>query len=762
MTGHDNGSGGPLRPSDYPTAAPLSDAALAAGLGELEALLGAPRGGELSADPLALDLPEIPGGAHRNAIHQGGLELVAGYDDQVEVFDPDARFLMVFKVHEDGTVLHIGSSALQQRAPVHLPLRVEQDRATRLVAISAMEALDRDLWHYWLEDFCNSGRTIEHALELAAGRVHFQELEYLPRASPPLLQRTEQPLEARTDEVYALLLEAAREGRDGRFRAATGFYRRALALATELGDVQGRVTARRGMALALRNRGYADQAERVLSQLLVSEVLDADNAAKFSRSAAGQALAEGDLQRTEQWLTCCEQLSREQGAPPGDWLHLLQARLAAARGQHSRALEVLGAVSEGELPPNARRALRCLKVELLADRGDLEPAQALLSAVLSEAAATPEQLLREQLARAAVEHRAHTPGRWGRVVERLEVGLRLSAAGADTAELNSLLMRLVDRAYRDGAEAEAWRLLRLGLLGERHREVAPGALFAAVSMTPDTIAFCDPGRPEALRVLTISRRDFVQTSRAACQELRADGYGPAITTITGWLFPHGHTPPFEYIGSDGLLDGLPMSAFIDRVEVQWSFKEAHLLREAPARSATAPTSARSISLADSRGDLPHARLELPSADVKLHGEGATLEGLLRALELPVGLLHIAVHTRWEAEMPGLLLADAVLSAERLCELTIRGNPLVLLSGCTTAPVLASRGVRLSLADALKEAGASWVIATRWPVRDDEMRAFVEALERRWPFADPHRAVAEVCASLKGRFPPRLWASILVL
>ena len=98
----------------------------------------------------------------------------------------------------------------------------------------------------------------------------------------------------------------------------------------------------------------------------------------------------------------------------------------------------------------------------------------------------------------------------------------------------------------------------------------------------------------------------------------------------------------------------------------------------------------------------------------------------------------------------------------LARLPLRGGPAVLLSGCATALGVREEGMEHSLAHAFLRAGASAVIATRWPVRDDEMALLVRRLVERWPSADLGAAIAAICDELRREgHPPRLWASLAI-
>ena len=88
--------------------------------------------------------------------------------------------------------------------------------------------------------------------------------------------------------------------------------------------------------------------------------------------------------------------------------------------------------------------------------------------------------------------------------------------------------------------------------------------------------------------------------------------------------------------------------------------------------------------------------------------------------------------------------------------------MVLLSGCATGRGSARQGIQRSLAQSFLEAGARTVIATRWPVEDEETHTFTRSLLRWWPFTDSNTTsvtVAMVSQHLrKAGSPARCWGA----
>ncbi|WP_060181113.1 CHAT domain-containing protein [Streptomyces sp. IMTB 1903] len=151
-------------------------------------------------------------------------------------------------------------------------------------------------------------------------------------------------------------------------------------------------------------------------------------------------------------------------------------------------------------------------------------------------------------------------------------------------------------------------------------------------------------------------------------------------------------------------------------------------------------------LADSRGDLVHARAEarairavLPSTEVHT-GASATLRTLRERLsQARYDVVHLACHCRLDGERPsrsGILLADGELTAEDLhtVRLDVR---LVVLSGCDTGAQEQRRGNELmGLTRQFLHAGARSVLVTRWRVDDVAGALLMEDFYRRLKQGSP--------------------------
>ena len=126
-------------------------------------------------------------------------------------------------------------------------------------------------------------------------------------------------------------------------------------------------------------------------------------------------------------------------------------------------------------------------------------------------------------------------------------------------------------------------------------------------------------------------------------------------------------------------------------------------------------------------------LDLDASDV-LEGRAASERALKHVSLAPFGVLHLAAHARSDAAFPersAVFLApgdeseDGWLQPREIAQLKLGGR-LVVLSACESADgsLLSGEGP-LSLARAFFAAGAGGVVATRWPLRDDDAAFLME-------------------------------------
>jgi CHAT domain-containing protein len=162
-----------------------------------------------------------------------------------------------------------------------------------------------------------------------------------------------------------------------------------------------------------------------------------------------------------------------------------------------------------------------------------------------------------------------------------------------------------------------------------------------------------------------------------------------------------------------------------------------------------------------------------SAGQVLQGRDASEHGLKQAAMQEVAVLHLAAHARADEAFPdrsavflhpGATAEDGRLEPREIAGLRLHGR-LVVLSACESAggSVLSGEGP-LSLARAFFAGGAGAIVATRWPLRDDDaaflMTTFYEALEAGHGPAGALR-LARRDAVAHG-LPASAWAGLVLL
>jgi CHAT domain-containing protein len=211
------------------------------------------------------------------------------------------------------------------------------------------------------------------------------------------------------------------------------------------------------------------------------------------------------------------------------------------------------------------------------------------------------------------------------------------------------------------------------------------------------------------------------------------------------------------------------------------------------RHQAAPPPAAALVLADpgltpgSRGGgarlaaLPFARREARTIartlrlDARLVREGdAASEAFLKHAPLAhFGIVHLAAHAQADAAFPersavvlapGSATEDGWLQPKEIAALDFSGR-LVVLSACDSASgfLLSGEGP-LSLARAFFAGGAGGVVATRWPLRDDDaafmMERFYEALAAGTGPAGALRRARE--EAIAGGLPAAAWAGVALM
>lgn len=180
------------------------------------------------------------------------------------------------------------------------------------------------------------------------------------------------------------------------------------------------------------------------------------------------------------------------------------------------------------------------------------------------------------------------------------------------------------------------------------------------------------------------------------------------------------------------------------------------------------------------GALPYARQEseyavdhMGGGSVRRLGEQAAEAYLKHAPLHEFGVLHFATHAVTDEVNPersGVLLApgdpaeDGLLQIREIVDLYLQGRTVVL-SACSTntGTVLRGEGV-MSLARAFFQAGAHTVVASLWPLRDDEAALFFDRFYDH--LGDGLSVAAALHAAQQDRMadgaPPAAWAGVIVL
>lgn len=179
------------------------------------------------------------------------------------------------------------------------------------------------------------------------------------------------------------------------------------------------------------------------------------------------------------------------------------------------------------------------------------------------------------------------------------------------------------------------------------------------------------------------------------------------------------------------------------------------------------------------GSLPYARQEsravvkaLGGGSVRRLGDKASEEFLKRTELSRFGLLHFATHAVLDEQNPersGVLLApaggeDGLLQIREIVDLGLDGR-IVVLASCRSASgtLLRGEGV-MGLARAFFQAGSHAVVASLWPLRDDDAAAlfdrFYQHLGRGVSLAAALRAAQR--DRIEAGAPAEAWAGLVVL
>jgi len=150
----------------------------------------------------------------------------------------------------------------------------------------------------------------------------------------------------------------------------------------------------------------------------------------------------------------------------------------------------------------------------------------------------------------------------------------------------------------------------------------------------------------------------------------------------------------------------------------------------------------------------------------LRGSDASRDGILASLQ-GQRVIHIAGHARARDDLPplsALRVRDGWLTASDLARAQLCGS-LVVLSACRTGdPSMGWQGESWGgFPRALIAAGAGGVVASRWPVRDEAARAWMERFYRALPDVGPAAAVSRASLEVRAERPHLAdWAAFLLV
>ncbi len=687
----------------------------------------------IGLDELLVELPEFEGDQLRRS---EGAELeVVLTDEGLHIWDPAASHAIVIDC-PDGALPVVLAQAEEPEPPVRVTLPLHSRGARTIVVLTARGPLDPDLCVLWVSDARLTGLDAKTAGSSLRARIATVRIEPSPR--PLALNVAPEPLPPTHPRVQTKLSEAAGLGRAGQYPQAASAYARAQQLARLQGDVTGQLKSALGLSVALGWLGYHEDANRLVATLAMDSVLDAEWGGRLSLHLAWSRVRSQDYTGAEQWLQEATRLKGETA-----WSRVLAARLAVEGGKWKRALEILGAFPADQrtgLPAPTQTLLRLTEARCLAELGRYGEARA----ARGEERPSDHQLaVRDLQLRTRLELCTRHRVNWLDVAKEAATIPREATRDPDVSRP---LVELASWALEHRALSSAHTLLEHALGTNRDSALL-------VSTPAGSLVRGFDGR---LRASSLMWSDLRELARDARGEVHGDRVGRAARTLQT-LLDAAQTPTGSVrVIDDGCLRGAPLQALLELAVDRPVPMRAVELSSLRADEAGLPRGRHVLSLADVRGDLPHARTELPASEQAeaYYGSHATWDVLRKGGEL--GLLHVAVHTRTVEGLASLELADRLVGASDLLQLDLRGGPLCILSGCTTTGIEADRS---SFASALLEAGASGVVTTAWPVEDAEMARFVSGIARGWR----NQPAVELVASMRHRLrhegaPARLWAA----
>ncbi|NVI98588.1 CHAT domain-containing protein [Myxococcus sp. AM009] len=436
----------------------------------------------------------------------------------------------------------------------------------------------------------------------------------------------------------------------------------------------------------------------------------------------------------------------------------------------------------------------------LADSGDTPERRAQRSEVQSRLVAVQRQLLDPSLAsdgrEAALKELQELERRERDLRPAPRHGARefasLAAVEQGLAEDEALLVFLVgdDEDLTGTSAGGAWLFVatrggtHVHRIPERTRLAAAATLFsglierrdgsergAAVALHAQLLGPALAGLPPTVRRLLLVPDGPLHDLPFAALRERRDGpplvarYELALVPSASlWRHWHGESP-FRPVGEALVL-----------ADPEWVLGQGVSRSAARVRTGIFEEAARLGALPEARREGLGVAKELRDTHVVprlLVGTEASERALKRADLSRVRVLHLAAHAVVDAEAPersALVLnpgaddEDGILQPREITQLRLDGA-LVVLSACRSASgaVLPGEGV-LSLARAFFEAGSSAVVASLWPLRDEEAADLVEDFYRHLATGLSVSAAlrAAQLEAIDAGLPPAAWAGLVVL
>lgn len=211
----------------------------------------------------------------------------------------------------------------------------------------------------------------------------------------------------------------------------------------------------------------------------------------------------------------------------------------------------------------------------------------------------------------------------------------------------------------------------------------------------------------------------------------------------------------------GQISRTPLAALRDHAGVLANVRFARAFALTP-RAARPRTTASAVILADPTHGLPTAVDETAVVTAAIDdartfiGPAATAAAFATARD--ASLLHLALHTDFGPDGPGIPLADGVVRGREIMSL-YPAPSIVVLSTCGGA---SDHSGWSSLSSAFLAAGTDDVVATPWTIEDDAALQIIRAFYRHGGAHDPVVALSAAQRELSSTLSARAWAGFTVV